>query len=242
MKIAIYSDLHLEFGRWDFVKPDADVCVFAGDIGLGLSGIKFIRSLALDHPDIDFIYVTGNHDYWGSNIQDLDFDILDITVNYPNLHFLNNESVVIKGQTFFGGTLWTDMYKRDPLSMTYAPKYMNDFEEIKEFSVELWLSIHEDFKKHLTPVLQEKDSVVVISHHAPCGQSIDSIYKGDPSNAFYYSDLSEFFGDKIPVWIHGHIHKAVDYTINGTRVVSNPRGYKGHERQADSYGDKIVEV
>lgn len=27
-------------------------------------------------------------------------------------------------------------------------------------------------------------------------------------------------------WIHMHIHDCVDYQVRGTRVVSNPRGYK----------------
>lgn len=27
-------------------------------------------------------------------------------------------------------------------------------------------------------------------------------------------------------WIHGHIHDSVDYQVRGTRVASNPRGYK----------------
>jgi len=27
------------------------------------------------------------------------------------------------------------------------------------------------------------------------------------------------------LWIHGHMHAASDYLVNGTRVVSNPRGY-----------------
>ena len=31
--------------------------------------------------------------------------------------------------------------------------------------------------------------------------------------------------DAPTLWIHGHIHKNQDYTIGGTRVVCNPRGY-----------------
>lgn len=30
---------------------------------------------------------------------------------------------------------------------------------------------------------------------------------------------------KLVLWVHGHMHDSLDYRINGTRVVYNPRGY-----------------
>jgi hypothetical protein len=30
---------------------------------------------------------------------------------------------------------------------------------------------------------------------------------------------------KASTWIHGHVHSTLDYTVNGTRIVANPRGY-----------------
>ena len=32
-------------------------------------------------------------------------------------------------------------------------------------------------------------------------------------------------GTRACLWVHGHTHDSFDYTINGTRVVCNPRGY-----------------
>jgi hypothetical protein len=29
----------------------------------------------------------------------------------------------------------------------------------------------------------------------------------------------------VQLWVHGHTHDSFDYTLNGTRVVCNPRGY-----------------
>jgi hypothetical protein len=31
--------------------------------------------------------------------------------------------------------------------------------------------------------------------------------------------------DRVRLWVHGHTHDSFDYTIKGTRVVCNPRGY-----------------
>jgi calcineurin-like phosphoesterase family protein len=43
-------------------------------------------------------------------------------------------------------------------------------------------------------------------------------------SAAYASDLSRLMG-KAGLWIHGHMHHCVDYKVNGTRIVCNPRGY-----------------
>ncbi len=43
--------------------------------------------------------------------------------------------------------------------------------------------------------------------------------------AAYANGWESMMGDSIALWIHGHVHLAVDYTINGTRVICNPRGY-----------------
>jgi len=42
MKIQVLSDLHIEFGDFTVPEADADVVVFAGDIGVGLDGLRWI--------------------------------------------------------------------------------------------------------------------------------------------------------------------------------------------------------
>ena len=63
-------------------------------------------------------------------------------------------------------------------------------------------------------------------------------------NGAYYSDLSEFILDRpcIKLWVHGHMHDTFDYMIGSTRVVCNPRGYAGHEEQADRFELKFMEI
>ena len=42
----------------------------------------------------------------------------------------------------------------------------------------------------------------------------------------FVSDLTALMGaDRVAMWIHGHTHRRVNVTVQGTRVVSNPRGY-----------------
>lgn len=85
----------------------------------------------------------------------------------------------------------------------------------------------EYFNKEIT-----SGKVVVVTHHAPSSLSIADEYKGDElMNGGYYSDLTKFIEDRpsIKVFIHGHTHTKFDYTIGNTRILCNPRGYKGEK-------------
>jgi Icc-related predicted phosphoesterase len=86
---------------------------------------------------------------------------------------------------------------------------------------------------------------VVVGHHAPSKASTHPRYLNDTTmNGAYSSDLSEFILDRpqIKLWVHGHTHDSFDYMIGSTRVVCNPRGYDGHERQADLFELKFMEI
>jgi hypothetical protein len=80
--------------------------------------------------------------------------------------------------------------------------------------------------------------VVVMTHHAPSKASTKPRYLNDTiMNGAYSSDLSEMILDnpEIKVWTHGHTHDQFDYMIGSTRIVCNPRGYKGYEECADHF-------
>jgi hypothetical protein len=67
---------------------------------------------------------------------------------------------------------------------------------------------------------------VVITHHLPSQRSIAPRYAGSLSNAGFVSELDSLMGaERVQLWIHGHTHSSFDYTVAGTRVVCNPRGY-----------------
>lgn len=50
---------------------------------------------------------------------------------------------------------------------------------------------------------------------------------------------------KAGLLIHGHMHSSLDYCVNGTRIVANPRGYphkNGGMESADFDPASIVEI
>lgn len=98
----------------------------------------------------------------------------------------------------------------------------------------------------VTAMLGKNDNkYVVVGHHAPSRQSTHPRYKHDQvMNGGYSSDLDLFIEDRpcIKLWTHGHTHEPFDYMIGETRIVCNPRGYKGHEQRAEDFELKFVDV
>jgi hypothetical protein len=123
----------------------------------------------------------------------------------------------IKMDLAWGETYWTNQF-----TPAYAASVFKDTVKVlKEF-----LDAHKN------------DKVVVVSHHAPTVLSVDPAYKDDHlMNGAYYSDLSELIMDnpQIKTWCHGHMHNFTDYMMGSTRVLANPRGYKGWETIADTF-------
>jgi len=83
----------------------------------------------------------------------------------------------------------------------------------------------------------------VISHHLPSYRSIDPMFTGHSLNPAYASDMDDFIKDSdINLWIHGHTHTSMDYDINGTRIVCNPRGYAPYDLNPHFNSSMVVEV
>jgi hypothetical protein len=85
----------------------------------------------------------------------------------------------------------------------------------------------------------------MVGHHAPTYQSVHPMYANDNlMNGMFYSELSEFILDhpQIKLWVHGHMHNKSDYMVGETRIVCNPRGYIGHEYQAEKFQLQYIEV
>lgn len=214
---------------------------------------KFFKNELVKYKHV--IYVLGNHEHY-NNVYADSFD--RIKKELPeNVHLLEGDSLSIDDVHFFGSTFWTDMNKKDPIALRYVEKNMSDFYVIKhdglkvtnnfgesyytdKFSASFVADVFNDTVTKLKVFLDQhkQDKVVVISHHAPSSLSIHDQYKDDyPMNYGYFSDLSNLILDnsQIKYWVHGHMHFPVDYTLGSTRILSNPRGYKGYELQAELF-------
>ena len=143
MKIALASDIHLEFGPITLDNTEgADVLVLAGDICVAKHFVDgrptYMQTLAkeyrefFDHVCKEFphvVYILGNHEHYQGDVAHTE-NILKTHLDYGNLHILEKETWKHQGHTFIGGTLWTDMNRSDGLTLSYTRNAMNDFREV----------------------------------------------------------------------------------------------------------------
>jgi hypothetical protein len=157
MKIALASDLHLEFGDINLKNTEgADVLILSGDIMVAddlhshpAENIRtasmidslsrnqeraqrfrdFLKRCSFQFPDV--VYVAGNHEFYHGSFPDAIDWLKTECDQFPNIHFLEMDQVTIKDFTFVGGTLWTDMNGNDPITLMDIGNMMNDFRIVR---------------------------------------------------------------------------------------------------------------
>jgi Icc-related predicted phosphoesterase len=88
--------------------------------------------------------------------------------------------------------------------------------------------LHHESVRQLRSFLSQHDPqrTIVVTHHAPSLQSVPSERRLDPESCGYASSLEDLILEAQPrLWMHGHVHRSADYSLSGTRVLANPRGY-----------------
>ena len=145
MKIAICSDLHLEFG--DLIlknEGDADVLVLSGDImvakdlgapdphnfmegGRSARFVDFFKRCSFQFPNV--IYVMGNHEHYHGDYATSASKIRAMLAanELNNVRLLDKEVFDIGDCRFIGGTLWTNMNGENEMTMDHVQYRMNDF-------------------------------------------------------------------------------------------------------------------
>lgn len=152
MKVALASDLHLEFGDIDLKNTEkADVLILSGDILIAENLHNFPENETLEinihnlsknkfiaHSFREFlrrcsnefshvVYVAGNHEFYHGNYPNSYAYLKNECEKFVNVYFLEMDSVEINGVLFVGATLWTDMNKADPLTLHACQSMMNDY-------------------------------------------------------------------------------------------------------------------
>ena len=161
MRIKVVSDLHLEFSDYNVKNDqNADVLILSGDImvaqdlhdhpepgntpdqvaiaqGTGLGRRQqaaqryrnFLSRCSFQFPHV--IYVMGNHEFYhGKFYAGIDY-LRTECEKFPNIYLLERDTKIIDDVVFVGGTLWTNMNNRDPLTMHAIKDMMNDFRVVR---------------------------------------------------------------------------------------------------------------
>jgi predicted phosphodiesterase len=141
MKIAICSDIHLEFGPIILENSgNAEVLILSGDIctatdirptglvGSAKSGryLDFFTTCSKNFPHV--IYVAGNHEHYHGDFATSITILKEALQHLENIHILDKEIWDLRDYRFIGGTLWTDMNGENEITMNHVSRRMNDFQ------------------------------------------------------------------------------------------------------------------
>ena len=269
------SDLHLEFAGLSDL-PGGEVLILAGDI-------LTVRHLASNKTDADSrsqrkrfekffreevskygrsLYVTGNHEPYSANIDEMDDILREFLVDCaPNTRLLANETEVIDGIAFLGTPLWATCGVGNPVQEMAIGRGMNDFRLIRTnrpapeaaavrmvgnerlFSTRDANELHQDAVAWLRSELPKYDRCVVIGHHAPsllsaAGDRIEDLDLAYCSNQHALIDANP----QIIAWIHGHTHREERYQIGETKIIANPRGYFPDEQRSRKFDPAAADL
>lgn len=252
--LILGGDILLSESLHDFPEGTDDTIIQSHRHVQAIRFRNFLKYCSQDYTNV--IYIAGNHEFYhGKFFRGLD-TLRETCAQFSNIHFLENSSVTIDDVIFVGGTLWTDMRDCDPMVMMNAENNMNDYHIIKNdgngykaINAIDTIKRHRKTLEHIGVVVDnapDDKNIVVVGHHAPSFQSVDTRYKDHALNGAYATDLTNFILDRprIKLWTHGHMHSKNDYMIGSTRIVCNPRGYhqNGYGENTGWDPDLIIEV
>jgi len=203
------------------------------------------------------LFVPGNHEYDG-----LDFDEaharLRASCERLGITWLERETHVWRGVRFIGTTLWSDFDALGPLAAQASPHataallaqqlkardkafraadfYLRKTGGTRGGEPFLAAAVREQAlrcQQWLRAALAQpfNGPTVVVTHFAPSLHSADPRYGHTPGTAGFCNALDELL-PQARLWLHGHLHCALDYAVHGCRVVANPLGYARKGEQA----------
>ena len=176
MKIAVCSDIHLEFGPISLENTEgADVLILGGDICVAKDVMNRDEHGIFDRFDRNsrvhtffqeccerfshVIYIVGNHEHYHGDFRDTISTLRSRLGYLVNLHILDKQMVQLGGVSFIGGTLWTDMNNEDPITLLHMKGMMNDFCCVKNSNRVVNFKDHEG-KFHTRPASFSPDDAV----------------------------------------------------------------------------------
>ncbi|MEO7888324.1 MAG: metallophosphoesterase [Polaromonas sp.] len=209
------------------------------------------------------LFVPGNHEYDG-----LDFDEtrsrLRSTCERLGIVWLEEETLVLQGVRFVGSTLWTDFdalsagqpqsaditlgeqLKAREKAFRAANFYLGKNHSFRNGEPLLAADVREQGLKSqawLRQVLAQPfdGPTVAVTHFAPSLLSADPRYGLAAGTAGFCNSLDELL-PLAKLWLHGHLHCAIDYTSRNCRVVANPLGYARKGEQEGYLPNMLIGV
>lgn len=253
MLAHVLSDIHLEMDNLPakqdvanyFDKDNkADYLFLLGDIGKDYetSYKVFIESCTRNYKKV--FLIAGNHEMYGSSVDETVGRLRDMCKHSDKLIFLNNDTYDIPDCDIriVGTTLWSKVIVNQ---MSDVRCFIADFHSIKGWNVEHNNHTHENCVKWLEKEAQKAQTdskkLIVMTHHAPLLHSCHPKHIGSPLSSAFETDLSQLIerNTHIKLFLHGHTHFSDKRIVGQTVVISNQYGYGADKDARDTFNPKL---
>lgn len=206
---------------------------------------------------VPVVFVPGNHEYDGLDFEDAGLQMREVCRRL-GITWLDRGIAFFDGVRFMGCTLWTDFdallpndgavslaeqLKARDKAFRAANSYLRKNHAFRAGQPMLAEDIREEGLKNQawlreTLALPHDGPTVVVTHFAPSLLSADPRYGLVPGTAGFCNALDDLL-PKADLWLHGHLHCAIDYRSGGCRVVANPLGY-ARKGEQDGYRPQLL--
>ncbi|KAH6693531.1 putative calcineurin-like phosphoesterase [Plectosphaerella plurivora] len=237
-RIQVLSDLHLEVGQQytsfaDSFRATAPFLVLAGDVGRVIDE-DYLRFLKVQTSRYQNVFlVLGNHEFYGLDhdsavaqakrlVQDPTLDGKVVLLHRTRWDDPDSDLTIL------GCTLWS-VIPEDIFDIIKAK--VKDYQRIEGWTPQHHNAAHAEdvtwLRQQVSKAAAEKRRIMVVTHHAPCVKGASHPkYENNPWTPAFATDLlHQGTWRAVKVWVFGHTHFSTEFVHEGTRVVSNQRGY-----------------
>lgn len=261
LRVRYMSDLHIEYSNFKIDYSDCDILLLVGDISSNID--DFYRIFQGIPETLPVYLILGNHEFDFQFVNKHPFIIKDFLRenNFNNVQVLHNEYVDIGDVRIIGSTLWSDcqgyfkyydinngdlFIKSEATIQTGILNYLKIYHEdspLQDNIMTVNLMKQEFIKSYnfIKNSLDTDKKCIVATHFAPFFEAA-LVYSSSrpitPISSFWANHIPELMG-KPQYWVHGHIHASFNKNVQGTTIISNPRGNSKIFNQAENpYFDK----
>lgn len=226
------SDLHLEFGELPptFNWEPVDLVILAGDIDLGVRGIRWAKEIFKGQP---VVYVMGNHEFYDG---DLELTLAEAREESAgsNVHLLECDVLDLPKVRILGCTLWSDFRllgaEREEDCKVTASKWIRDYRAIafngKAATPEDTQRLSNASYQWLDQKLNDAQKpTIVVTHHCPSLVMRNPYFNTDQITAVFNSAYDNLLRAPVKAWVTGHTHHNHDFMHSGIRLISHQKGY-----------------
>lgn len=229
MRVALASDLHVEFWPFDnylknLKEKDFDVLLLLGDISEDTETLEKLASDQFKNSEI--IFVLGNHEFY--HPRNIGFIAIeqkykDLEKEYDNLTVFGSSAnwKDFEGYRFFGGTNWSYIPPKDEHMIKNG---INDF-RMGNVTIQNVNDAKIQFDKDLEVLIQTDKTLIGLSHFIPEYFCSHPRFIGSEYNVYFVSPIKYNIFSRCKYWFFGHGHDSINITREGCNFVSNPLGY-----------------